>query len=132
MAMNEGFKVSKLPTENGSESVKDALIEAACEMLAESGPRSMSVRKVAARAEVNHGQVHHYFGGKQGLIEAAMAQMSEEHYENARLRSGRLRVRVGVKVRVRVRVPGSRLRLSVGERARVRTRAPLARRARRA
>ena len=84
--MNEGFKVSKLPTENGSESVKDALIEAACEMLAESGPRSMSVRKVAARAEVNHGQVHHYFGGKQGLIEAAMAQMSEEHYENARLR----------------------------------------------
>ena len=86
--MNAGFNAKALPFENGSESVKEALIEAACEMLAESGPKSMSVRKVAARADVNHGQVHHYFGGKQGLIEAAMAQMSEEHYENARRRAG--------------------------------------------
>jgi len=74
--------------ERGREKVKAALIEAACDMLAESGPNTMSVRNVAARAGVNHGQVHHCFGGKQGLIEAAVAQLAQEHYTNAHERAG--------------------------------------------
>ncbi len=54
----------------GRDAVKTKLINSACEMLAELGPNAMSVRNVASRAGVNHGQVHHYFGGKQGLVEA--------------------------------------------------------------
>ena len=33
-----------------------------------------AARHLAERAGVNHGQVHHYFGGKRGLLEAAMRQ----------------------------------------------------------
>ena len=74
--------------ERGREAVRTALIDAASEMLAEVGPNAMSVRSVAIRAGVNHGQVHHYFGNKQGLIEAAAHKLAAEHYAHARERSG--------------------------------------------
>jgi AcrR family transcriptional regulator len=72
----------------GSHAVKAALIDAAAEMLGEVGPRALSVREVAQRAGVNHGQVHHYFGGKRGLLEAAMRKLAREHYEHALELSG--------------------------------------------
>lgn len=72
----------------GSDAVKGALIEAAADMLAEIGPRALSIRNVAERAGVNHGQIHHYFGGKRGLLRAAMALLADEHWENALARSG--------------------------------------------
>lgn len=75
------------PSEPESSPVKVRLINAACEMLAEIGPRAMSVRSVAARAGVNHGQVHHCFGGKQGLIDAAARHLAEQHYANAHARA---------------------------------------------
>jgi AcrR family transcriptional regulator len=67
----------------GSESVKDALIEAAADLLGEVGPRSLSVREIATRAGVNHGQIHHYFGGKRGLLEAAIRHLAKEHFEHS-------------------------------------------------
>ena len=67
----------------GAERVRAALIEAAAEMLGEIGPKSLSVRDLAERAGVNHGQVHHYFGGKRGLLEAAMRHLAEPHFERS-------------------------------------------------
>ena len=58
---------------------EERLIVAAGELLGEVGPRSMSVRNVAERAGVNHGLVHHYFGGKDGLLQAAMTRLVQEH-----------------------------------------------------
>ncbi len=71
----------------GSNAVKAALVEAACDMLAEVGPRTLSIRNVAERAGVNHGQIHHYFGGKRGLLRAAMAYLAAEHWEKALVRA---------------------------------------------
>ena len=85
--MNGDSSTKPIPLDRGRDAVKEALIKAACEMLAENGPNTMSVRNVATRAGVNHGQVHHYFGGKQGLIEAAIAQLAQEHYEHAHQRA---------------------------------------------
>ena len=67
----------------GNDSVKEALVSAAAEMLGEVGPRALSVRNIANRAGVNHGQVHHYFGGKRGLLEAAMRHLALGHYEHS-------------------------------------------------
>ena len=63
------------------------LISAAADMLGEIGPRALSVRAVAERAGVNHGLVHHYFGGKDGLLTAAMAFLVDEHARFAREQS---------------------------------------------
>ena len=63
------------------------LIDAAAEMLGEVGPRAMSVRGIAERAGVNHGLVHHYFGGKDGLLQAAMTQLVEQHADFVREQS---------------------------------------------
>ena len=66
------------PTRNRVDA-QERLITAAGELLGEVGPRSMSVRNVAERAGVNHGLVHHYFGGKDGLMKAAMTRLVEDH-----------------------------------------------------
>ena len=67
---------------------EEKLIIAAAELLGEVGPRTMSVRAIADRAGVNHGLVHHYFGGKDGLLRAAMKWLVEEHADFAKQQSG--------------------------------------------
>ena len=79
---------NKAPPAKGRTAVEEALISAACKMLAERGPRAMSVRNVATAAGVNHGQVHHYFGGKRGLIMAAVLRLARDHFEHANKRAG--------------------------------------------
>lgn len=66
---------------------EERLIIAAGELISEVGPRALSVRGVAERAGVNHGLVHHYFGGKDGLLQAAMTRLVEEHAVFAREQS---------------------------------------------
>jgi AcrR family transcriptional regulator len=66
---------------------EERLIVAAGELISEVGPRALSVRGVAERAGVNHGLVHHYFGGKDGLMQAAMIRLVEEHAVFARKQS---------------------------------------------
>ncbi len=74
--------------QRGADAVRRALIEAAAQRLGETGPSNVSVRDVARRAGVNHGQVHHYFGGKRGLLVAAMRKLATDHFELTRERSG--------------------------------------------
>jgi AcrR family transcriptional regulator len=85
---NRGGPVSAATEVRGSDAVKAALIAAAGELLAEVGPRALSIRNVADRAGVNHGQIHHYFGGKRGLLRAAMSQLANQHWDSARARDG--------------------------------------------
>lgn len=54
----------------GKAAVREALVEAAADLLAERG--DVSVRTIAAKAGVNHGLVHHYFDGKDGLRRAVL------------------------------------------------------------
>jgi AcrR family transcriptional regulator len=55
-----------------------AVQQAAVELLAERGPREVTVRAVAERADVNHALVHRHFGTKDDLIRAVIAQQSQE------------------------------------------------------
>ncbi|MEM7159639.1 MAG: TetR/AcrR family transcriptional regulator [Myxococcota bacterium] len=59
----------------GPDAVKAALIEAATDLFA--GQGDASIRAVAARAGVNHGLVHHYFGGKSGLRAAVLDRLAK-------------------------------------------------------
>jgi AcrR family transcriptional regulator len=53
-----------------------AVQDAAVELLAEHGPRDVTVRQVAERARVNHALVHRHFGTKDGLIRAVVTEES--------------------------------------------------------
>jgi AcrR family transcriptional regulator len=68
----------------GRDAVAEALIQATGELLGEVGPSRMSVRDIADRAGVNKGQIHHYFGGKQALITAAVRSLAQDHYCHTR------------------------------------------------
>ncbi len=78
------------PPAKGREAVEAALIEATADLLAERGPTMTSVRDIAGRAGVNHGQVHHYFGGKRGLLRETMRRLAHAHHKAVRrMSSGR-------------------------------------------
>lgn len=72
----------------GRERVEQLLISAAADLLGEIGPKAVSVRMIAQRAGVNHGLVHHYFGGKSRLLNAAMTHLVEEHQTFAKEQAG--------------------------------------------
>jgi TetR/AcrR family transcriptional regulator, repressor for neighboring sulfatase len=63
------------PAPRGSAAVRDALIDATERLCAERSPARVSVRDIAAEAGVNHGQVHHYFGSKEGLIASTLERL---------------------------------------------------------
>jgi AcrR family transcriptional regulator len=54
------------------EKVSQALVEAAAALFAERASGRVTVRDIAARADVNPALVHRYFGTKQNLMGAAM------------------------------------------------------------
>lgn len=74
--------------ERSRERVEQLLIAAAADLLGEVGPNAMTVRMIALRAGVNHGLVHHYFGGKSQLMKAAMTHLVEEHQAFAKEQAG--------------------------------------------
>lgn len=61
-----------------AEEGRERLIAAATELLRERPPDRVSVREIAAAAGVNHGLVHRYFGGKEGLVMAVLRRVFRE------------------------------------------------------
>ena len=59
------------------EEVSQALIDAAAALLAERSYAHLTVRGIAARADVNPAFVHRYFGSKRRLLHAAMEQAQQ-------------------------------------------------------
>jgi TetR/AcrR family transcriptional regulator, repressor for neighboring sulfatase len=64
-----------------------AVLEATVELLAEAGPRTLSVRQVAERAGVNHALVHRHFGTKDEIVRRALETQSAAVARDVRDRS---------------------------------------------
>ena len=62
----------------GREAVVEALLDAAEAELAEVGVKAASVRRIAARAGVNHGLVHRHFGAKDNLVTAVLERLAAQ------------------------------------------------------
>ena len=45
------------------------------------GPNQLTIRDIADHAGVNHAQIHHYFGSKDGLLSATYNLLAFEHVE---------------------------------------------------
>jgi len=59
------------------------LVEAATQVFAEKGYEAATTREVAERAGCSEGLIHRYFGGKRGLLFAALEQKAEKAAANA-------------------------------------------------
>jgi len=53
--------------------VREKLILAAESLFASAPPGDVTAKQIAQEAGVNHGQIHHYFGSKDGLIAATLS-----------------------------------------------------------
>jgi TetR/AcrR family transcriptional regulator, repressor for neighboring sulfatase len=60
-----------------------AVQAAAVELLAEHGPRDVTMRRVAERAGVNHALIHRHYGTKDALIRAVVTEQSRQLAERA-------------------------------------------------
>jgi AcrR family transcriptional regulator len=60
-----------------------AVQTAAVELLAEQGPREVTIRKVAERAGVNHALIHRHYGTKDALIRTVVTEQSRLLAEQA-------------------------------------------------
>ena len=85
-------KVSKLKTvkvnkTKGRQNVEKKLIESAAVLVGSIGPNQLTIRDVADHAGVNHAQIHHYFGGKDGLLIATYKLLAFEHVEQLQRRN---------------------------------------------
>lgn len=60
------------PTGRGPEAVQARLLDAVRDLLADRSPADVTAKEIAAKAGVNHGQIHHYFGSKESLIASAV------------------------------------------------------------
>ena len=85
-------KVTKLKTVKGNktkgrQNVEKKLIESAAVLVGSIGPNQLSIRDIADHAGVNHAQIHHYFGGKDGLLLATYKLLAFEHIEQLQRRN---------------------------------------------
>ena len=71
----------------GRKNVEKKLIDSAAELLGSIGPNQLSIRDIAVHAGVNNAQINHYFGGKQGLLEATYKQLAFEHMQQLERRN---------------------------------------------
>ena len=78
--------------ENGGETTRDRLIQAAASCFAERGYSGTSVRDITAKAGCNVGAITYYFGGKRGLYTATF---EERFVELTKRRVGALRALSG-------------------------------------
>ena len=81
-----------MPTSEGSagrgrDAVRAKLLSAATALLSNAPATEVTSKQIAQAAGVNHGQIHHYFGSKDGLV-AATIQDVDSHYHQDRLADG--------------------------------------------
>ena len=80
--METGRQEEQIPN-RGRDLVRTKLIAATAALLADAPPTEVTSKQIAEAAGVNHGQIHHYFGSKDGLV-AATIQDADSDYQRAR------------------------------------------------
>lgn len=55
-----------------SEGVREAIVTATLELIASGGLASLTTREIARHAQVSEASIHYHFGGKSGLLQAAI------------------------------------------------------------
>ena len=76
----QGGMVRRARRKRNPESTREAILEAAREVLAEDGKEGLSVSRVAQRAGVNRGTAYQHFQTREQLIEATATWVSEKLY----------------------------------------------------
>ena len=71
----------------GRKNVEKRLIDSASYLVGSVGPNQLTIRDIADHAGVNHAQIHHYFGGKKGLLIATYKQLAFEHVQQLERRN---------------------------------------------
>lgn len=65
-------------------SVKEKILKATFDCIAEKGSASVSLREISKKAEVSLSQIHYYFSGKEGLLVEATAEFMKEDIQSLR------------------------------------------------
>lgn len=87
------------PQQARAKATVSAIVEAAAILLAQSGPKSLTTRKIAERAGTGVGSVYEYFRNRDAVIEAVYAQLINEAVITV-MQANRADVRISLRDRV--------------------------------
>ena len=73
---------SPIGSATGRKASEARLVHAAIEILTERAATSVSGRELARRANVNYGLIHHYFGSKEAVFDAAFVALHERYVQD--------------------------------------------------
>ncbi|WP_419932130.1 TetR/AcrR family transcriptional regulator [Candidatus Poriferisodalis sp.] len=76
-----GPQASARSRATGRPQAEQRLVAAAVDLLASRTPSSISGRRLATRAGVNYGLIHHYFGSASEVLAQASRQLRDHYYE---------------------------------------------------
>ena len=76
--MNPKPKKTSDETPHGREAIKEAILDAAEELLSKKNPNEVTVRKIAEAAGINHSLVHRHFGTKENVVVAVHERIIEK------------------------------------------------------
>ena len=78
-------KLSAMPSTppRGREEIKDAVLDAAERLFAQSGPAAISLRDIATEAGVTYSLISRHFGTRDDLLEAILVRYAERWKERA-------------------------------------------------
>ena len=79
--VSHGPRHTGIKDDVGRDAVRQKLVRAACQMLEDRGPASISGRGLADRAGVNYGLVYQYFGSVNDVLTCAYDQVRRDFYE---------------------------------------------------
>lgn len=80
-AVSQSMAQKRTPRRRDPERTREAILEAAREVLAQDGKEGLSVAQVAQRAGVNRGTAYQHFQTRDELLEATAAWVSDKLYE---------------------------------------------------
>ena len=70
------------PADRGGQTAREQLVLAAINEMQQKTPGQIRSRDIAARANVNYGLIHHYFGSKDALLRAALERLVSEFVDD--------------------------------------------------
>jgi betaine-aldehyde dehydrogenase len=79
-------RVSTMPAQRGDDARREQLLEVAIDALADCGLAGSTLAQIAGRADVSPGLIAHYFGDKDGLLEAAFRRLTRRVQAAVRLK----------------------------------------------
>lgn len=101
MVKSQSSTVEDVPASEISTDSRKKLIEVAVELFSKRGFHAVSVREICSQAKLNISLISYYFSGKEGLLVAALEELTKGQIEKVEILLGKVESRADFETRLK-------------------------------